>query len=197
MSRARLVHHVPGRLRLCVDAAKRDSARLLAIQEGVRVLAGVRQVSFNPTLGTLVIAYDPALSPIFAQSLAGYASANALFELPATTADDDEEEAVSAADRSLDKLASNVNRGVQSLTANTVNLKELFPFSLVLYAVFFVDKAVNAAQWLNWLQFAFSSYMELHQSQPVTNVGRSVDALRAEINAMHADLRRLASRMDG
>src|SRR5437763_896313 len=190
MSRARLVHHVPGRLRLCVDAAKRDSARLSAIQEGLRVLPGVRQVSFNPTLGTLVIAYDPALSTTFAQSLAGYASANALFDLPAPGAGD-EAEAISAADRSLDKLASNVNRGVQSLTANTVNLKELFPFSLFLYAVFFVDKAVNAAQWLNWLQFAFSSYMELHQSQPVTNVGRSVDALRAEINAMHADLRRL------
>ena len=74
MSRARLVHHVPGRLRLCVDAAKRDSARLSAIQEGLRVLPGVRRVSFNPTLGTLVIAYDPALSTSFAQSLAGHAS---------------------------------------------------------------------------------------------------------------------------
>jgi hypothetical protein len=113
-------------------------------------------VTVNPTLGTLLIAEAPG----------------------------GQKEAVSETHRALDQFAGKVNRAIQSVTGETVNLKELFPFSRLLYAVFFVDRAVNAARWLNWLQFA-------------NKVGQSVEALRAEINAMHADLRQLASRLEG
>ena len=82
-----------------------------------------------------------------------------------------------------------VNRVVQTGTGQAVNLKEIFPFGIILYAVLFVDKAIAASQWLSWLQFAISSYLELHDSEPIAQVGESVEALRAELQTLREELR--------
>ena len=34
----------------------------------------------------------------------------------------------------------------------------------------------DESQWLGWLQFAFSSYLEMHEGEPIAKVGNSVEA---------------------
>src|SRR5947209_5240796 len=112
-STANLVHHVPGRMRLRLHFAKGDPNRLLAIQESLRSIPGVREVTTNPTLGTLLIAYDPAVREDFTRALAIHAAQHELFEFPPAPPGE-AEGPVSVTDRSLDRLAENINKGVQA-----------------------------------------------------------------------------------
>src|SRR5437868_253000 len=196
MSTASVVHHVPGRMRLRVPA-KGDPNRLLAIGESLRSLPRVSEVRTNATVGSVLIIYNPTGESDFSRALAAHASAHQLFELQQPAPEQSAEQAVSSTDRSLDQWMREANRSVQIITSNAVNLKELFPFSLLAYAIFFVNRATGAAQWLSWLQFAFSSYMELHQSEPVSEVKQSVESLRQEIHAMHLELRQMARNAGG
>ena len=181
-----VLHHVAGRMRLRVPGAKGNSKILEEIRRALLPLEGVRDVATNSTIGTVVIDYDAARAAEFPRRLTDHVADRKILRLQRAFASN-VETTTSITDESLEMLAEKVNQKVQNATGSTINLKELFPFSLVIYAVLFVDKAVNAAQWLNWLQFAFSSYMELHQDKPVAKVSASIEALRAEIANTHTE----------
>lgn len=180
-----VLHHVPGRMRLRVPAAKGDAARLEQLRSGLALLAGVRQVTANRSIASITIDYDPSLFAEFAGQLQRRAMDLDLAIGGAFGANLSPAE--SATEKSIERAADAVNRKLQALTGNAINLKEIFPFSIVLYAVLFVDRAINASQWLNWIQFAFSSYVELHESEPVAKLGVGVETLRAEMAAMHLE----------
>ncbi|HJT88694.1 MAG TPA: hypothetical protein VJ732_12580 [Bryobacteraceae bacterium] len=203
---AEVLHHVPGRLRLRLAFAKGNSARLEVIRNGLAPLAGVLRVDASPLLGTMLIRYDPALFEEFQGALEAYAADHGLF----TLACEDSEECVSEADRSISRALGGLNRSVQKATGNAINLKELFPLAAGLYGFFLVDKTAAAAQWLNWLQFAFDTYIDLHEEHPITELGQKVDhvgaqilerqdsaadSVRAELAALRVELQRLAARL--
>ena len=181
MSRSAIVvHHVPGRMRLRVPSAKGDAQTLQEVRQSLSSLRGIADIRGNALIGTLVIEYDRALFPEFPHQLSDILRIDDGFSASFKTTE-------SMTDHSIERSAEKLNQTVQRLTGNAINLKELFPFSIVLYAVLFVDRAINAAQWLSWLQFAFSAYFELHQEDPVAKVGISVETLRAEMHSMHAE----------
>jgi hypothetical protein len=203
---AELLHHTPGRLRIRIASGKGQPSRLRQIQEALACFSGVRRVDINAMLGTLVVQYDPAFFPGFAGALATHAARLELFKIPC----EDTGPCVSQADRSIDRILGQMNRTVQQALGNAINLKELLPLALGAYGLLFVDRAVAMSQWLNWLQFAFDIYIDLHEAQPVVEVGRKVDAvgarileqqecaaeaLRAELSALRADLRELMERL--
>lgn len=185
---AEVLHHIPGRMRIRVPAAKRDSERLEEIRSSIEKLPGVVDVSANSGLGTLIIHYELAAFGEAVQRITEHASKADLFLLRPPP-DEDDEPPVSNLDRAVDQFVGKVNRILQAGTGQAVNLKEIFPFGIILYAVLFVDQAIAASQWLSWLQFAFSSYLDLHDGEPIAQVGDSVEALRAELQALRAELR--------
>jgi len=144
---ADILHHVPGRLRLQVPFAERNTEKVMGLQEALKGVAGVDQVQANPTLGTILIRYEPSLFSEFPGALATYAAEHDLFEIPCH----DSSPCVSETDRSLNRVFGEVNRRVQQALGNTINLKELLPLALGGYGLFFVDRAA-AAQWLNWIR---------------------------------------------
>ena len=176
---AELVHHIAGRLRLRIPAAKGDHEKLLAIQQAVRELGGVQSVDVNPRLGTLIVHYDSGLFTGFTAKLVQYATEQNLFAIGEQAL----EACVSDADRSLNDVLSTANRTVQAALGNLINLKELFPLAIGLYGLLFVDKAIAAAQWLNWIQFAIDTYMDLHEQQPLAEHAQTVEALFADVMA--------------
>lgn len=203
---ADLLHHVPGRVRLRLPFAKGDITTLRRIQQSLASLAGVTQVHSNPTLGTMVVRYDRSLSGIFAGALASYAAEHELFALPCANL----ENCVSETGRSVETTLGALNRAVQQATGNAISMKELLPLGLCAYAVLFVDKAAAAAQWITWIQFAFDSYIDLHEKEPIVELGQkveevgaeiidrqetSVEALRAEMAELRAAVRALLERL--
>jgi len=174
---ADLLHHVPGRIRLELPFAKSDGAALRRIQQSLASMAGVTQVQSNPTLGTLVVRYDRSLAGVFAGALASYAAEHQLFALPCA----DSETCISDTSRSVETTLGALNRAVQQATGNAINLKELLPLAFGAYALLFVDKAAAASQWLNWIQFAFGSYMDLHEEEPIAELGQKVEEVGAEV----------------
>src|SRR5713226_9512039 len=81
MIEAEVVHHIAGRMRVRVPAAKRDATRLEEIRSSIKELPGVLNVSANSGLGTLVIQYDPTLFGAAIQRVTEHASKANLFLL--------------------------------------------------------------------------------------------------------------------
>jgi hypothetical protein len=203
---AEVLHHLPGRMRLRIVAARHSPARIQAIQDVLINLPGVQRVAGNAMLGTILVQYEPVLFAEFAAALAKFASEHGLFCLPCDT----EVPCVSDTGRSLDQFFGNLNQTVQQATSNAINLKELLPLALAVYGFLFVDRGVAAAQWLNWLQFAFDIYIDLHEEEPLTELAQKVSAasakflkeqsasnesLRSELAALRAEIRGLAERL--
>lgn len=178
-------HHIPGRLRLRIHADRRNPGVLKQIRERLLQAPGVLGVDLNPVASSVTVHYDPAMYRHFPRALLDFAAQNDLFTFDLQFAGDAETQP-SAADRALDNLFGATNRIVQAGTGNVVSLKELLPLGIAASALIFVSRAAAAAQWLSWLQFAWSSYFELHQDDPVHAVGREVEALRLEIAALRS-----------
>jgi len=73
-------------------------------------------------------------------------------------------------------LLERFNRSVQEALGNVINLKELFPILVAVYGFLFVDRSAAAAQWLNWLEFAFDTYIDLHDDEPIAELGQKIEA---------------------
>jgi hypothetical protein len=203
---AEVLHHVPGRMRLRIAAAKGSRSKLLAVQELLEALEGVIAIETNPMLGTVLIRYDPTLFADFTTRLADYAKQRNLFTIASQPRS--KGACVSDTDRSINHFFNTVNRGVQDAMGNFINLKEILPVAVGLYGLLFEDRAATTAQWLNWIQFAIDIYMDLHEQQPLAEVSQmmqalftdlmtqhaqSSEALRSELTALRADVQMLAN----
>ncbi len=190
LQRAQMKHHVPGRMRVRLSGAKGNPERLQQVSEALAAMPGIQGITVSAVTGTVVLKYAPDLHDVFAGRLAGHAAELGLFHL----AQDDDEQPRSLAGESIEHALGAANRAIQAGTGNGVSLKELFPFSVAAYAVLFVDKAIAASQWLSWIQFAFSSYVDLHQNGGLHTLGRKVDALREAIADLHHKVQEIALR---
>jgi len=179
---AELIHHIPGRMRLRIRAAKGNPGKLTAIERSLEGLSGVRLVEIKPTLGTIIIQYDRDLFTGFMGKLADYAMEHDLFAIGERKM----AAPVSNADRSIKGFFGTLDRTVQSAVGNAISLKELLPLALGFYGLAFVDKAAAAAQWLNWIQFAIGTYMDLHQQQPIGELGQTMEAHFADVTAQQS-----------
>jgi hypothetical protein len=184
---AEVLHHIAGRIRVRIPSAKSTPSVLEHICKSLTKFPGVLGVSANPMLGTLIIRYQPAIFGDVLQDLTDRASKAELFLLSAPHEEDDDP-VVSLLDRGVERVFTKVNRITQETTGHAVNLKEVFPLGVLVYAVLFVDKAIAASQWLSWVQFAISTYLEMHEDEPIAGIGDSVEALRAELQELRKEL---------
>src|SRR5437763_7174615 len=202
---ADLAHHIAGRLRLRIPAAKGNPDLLRSIKESLERMPGVHRVKTNVKLGSVVLQYDPAAFTDFVRTITEHAAQHDLF----TVAAEDTTPCVSETDQSLKRLLSEVNRTVHHATGGVINLKELFPLALGLYGLVFVNRSAAAAQWINWIQVAFDTYIDLHEDEPVAEVAeaieslgallieqqtQSMETLRCELASLRAEVRAIADR---
>ncbi|HSU33411.1 MAG TPA: hypothetical protein VLJ11_19440 [Bryobacteraceae bacterium] len=179
---ADLLHHIPGRIRLRIPAAKGNVEKLRGIQQSLGELAGIQAVEINVLLGTIVIRYDLAQFTGFTAQLAVYATEHGLFAIGGQSVGP----CISDAQRSLNGFLGTLNRAVQEAMGNALNLKELLPLALGFYGLLFVNKSAAAAQWLNWIQFAIDTYMDLHEAEPTAELAQTMEAHFADLMAQQA-----------
>src|SRR2546429_6784768 len=79
---ARVMHHVPGRIRMKMPHAKGNEHLLAKIKEFLSPLPGVKDVEVNPITGSVIVYYNAALYDNFQQALDKYSERAKLFSLP-------------------------------------------------------------------------------------------------------------------
>ena len=144
----------------------------------------MRHVAVNAMLGSALLEYDATLFPRFRNLLTAYAAEHGLFTMRC----DEAHPCVSEADRSIDRLAGELNRAVHAALGGAINLKELLPLLMGVYGLFFVNKSQAAAQWINWVQVALDTYIDLHEDDPVVELKQSVDLMGSQFLAQQAQI---------
>ena len=174
-SKAHIVHHVPGRLRLKVPGAKGNADFLDKVKAALDPIQGIREIDVNPLTGSVLVHYDPDDFDSFHQDVHQHASKSNLFAIhqPAITKVD---EAVSKIEREADYLAARSHTArvvvdflhdldvkVKQTTHNAVDLKVLVPLALAVYSITVIELSAATPMWATLGLFSFNHFLELHQ----------------------------------
>jgi hypothetical protein len=170
---AEIAHHVCGRIRMKVPAAKGNEVLLEQIKRALSPIPGVHCIEVNPSTGSVIMHYDPDVHVDLHDTLSAHAGD--YFQLrrraPVTEidelADELEEEAEflaehSEAARAIVNFTKSLDREVKRATNNAVDLKVLVPLGLAAYT--FLEIGVEAATpvWLTLGLFALNHFVEMH-----------------------------------
>jgi len=184
--KAEIAHHVRGRVRMKVPAAKGNEELLEQIKQSLAAIPGVQEVSANSVTGSLVVNYDPAHTSDLHLKLGDRGKEPISFTkvspVPASEVDElartIEEEAEFLAEhshtaRAVVDFVKKMDQELKRATNNAVDLKVVFPLALAVYT--FLELGFEAATpvWLTLGLFAGNHFVELHAhagpdgSQPV------------------------------
>jgi hypothetical protein len=174
-SKAHIVHHVPGRLRLKVPEAKGNADFLEDVKAALGPIQGIREIEVNSVTGSVLVHYDPENFEGFHEDVHHHASQNDLFAIhqPAITKVD---EAVDKIEREAEYLAArshtarivvdflhDLDAKVKQSTNNAVDLKVLVPLALAVYSITVIELTAATPMWATLGLFSFNHFLELHQ----------------------------------
>src|ERR1700730_4150626 len=141
---AEIAHHVRGRIRMKIPAAKGNEVLLEQIKRALSPIAGVHSIEVNPSTGSLIMHYDPDVHEELHVTLSAHGRDH--FELPrrqplteiAELENELEEEAEYLAEhsevaRAIVEFCKSLDREVKRATNNAVDLKVLVPLGLAAY----------------------------------------------------------------
>jgi len=169
-SAGRVVHALPGRVRICFPQIKRNPARAQEVKGILAGLPGVEGVSANTTTGSVVIEYDTRQMEVLVDSAKG-----AMAQLGAEGEDvrrwlvppvDEISAEWDIAQLLLSRLGA-VNRLVKDLTGG-LDLRTLVPLALFFLGVrsLAVSKKPLPPDWHTLFWFAFATFIALNPLPP-------------------------------
>lgn len=172
---ARIVHHVPGRLRIKVLGVRAESEFLAAVQSVIGALQGVDLVRVNPSSSSIVIHYTPS-DTIFHFRLQQDPTLGSLLELDGEDALLAEiDEAVTASVRYLERhsrLAESIVSTAEQLDSNLrkvsdgyLDLKVLLPLGVAVATSLHKARNRGTPMWLSLSTFAFNAFLSLHRQR--------------------------------
>ena len=174
---AKVVHHVPGRVRIKVPSGKQNSRLLNEIKQALASAPGVGHVEVHPITGSVIIHYrrNAAHPRSFRKELSDQGHSSGLFNLAAPDiggAGDIEKEIEQeaeflAAHSELARIVVNateqLNLAIKRATDNNLDLKVLVPGVLAVYSALYVGAEVSTPLWVTLGLFSFNSFIALHQ----------------------------------
>ena len=164
---ARVVHHVPGRLRIRVQGAG-DAGFLEDVRRVLVGLPGVETVRLSEESSSVVIGYSRT-DPDFVSRLASLASSLG-FEadaLPGQAGDADERELPSRLPHShlaegIVSTASRLDAELRRTSGGYVDLKMLVPIAACAASGLSMRRGQGTPMWLTLAIFAFNAFASLH-----------------------------------
>jgi hypothetical protein len=172
MYEARVVHHIPGRMRIKAPFLKGAVADLDQLNELLLPVEGLKHVDFSPITGSVLLYYDPALHDQFSKKLSEYVqSAMGLSLVSPTskngTSDSAEETATPLIGdtrfaREVYGFFNRINDDVKKATGDAFDLKSLLPVGIGAYAVTTVGSAMSTPLWITLAIFSFTSFAILN-----------------------------------
>ncbi len=164
----RVVHAIPGRIRVKIPQVKDDTELARAIPEWLVGVPGIERVETSALTGSVLVLYDrdrlspealggmlPALLP--GVDLRGIDVAQALSGPPSPPSAPTVAEAVSG-------FFGTVNAGVAQVTPG-LDLNIIFPLALFAFGIrsLLVSEELIPVPWYNLLWFAFGAYFTLNR----------------------------------
>lgn len=177
---AKVVHHVPGRIRIRVPSAKRSPGLLNEIKQSISSATGVGQIEVHPTTSSIIVHYrrEAGHPDRFQDALTQKGHSSGLFDLAppdVSGAADMEKKVKEEADflASRSELARHVVDATKSLNAeikrvsdNTLDLNVLVPGALAVYSAFYLGAELSTPLWVTLGIFSFNSFVALHPPLP-------------------------------
>jgi hypothetical protein len=163
--RAKIVHNSARRLRLRIPALRNDGEFLKRIAEKGRNISGVKNVSFNPATGSVLIEFAEDAFAGLAEVVEALSSPELGLEIEPLSG---LAEAVSSGSSSeLFESFSGLFRGadamVRTASANKFDMKILLPLGATAAGLASFRKRMPTPLWITMLIFAFTSFAVLDQ----------------------------------
>jgi len=178
-----VAHHVFGRLRLRVPAAKNDLGFLDALAGEIEQVEGIEWVRLSPITGSVILEYDteevdPARM-LEAVRRAAHRQRLALPELTLSVPTSQSafgEDQVSPREPSLAaqkllRALTELNRELKRETGNAVDLQFLLPLASVFAGVVTARRPQSSPMWLTLVTFAFNAFIALHSPPRLASRG--------------------------
>jgi hypothetical protein len=169
MYEARVVHHIPGRMRIKVPFLKGAFADLERINQLLLPVEGLKHVDFSPVTGSVLLHYDPEMHKQFPKQLSEYVQRAIGVDLvPATPTNGTPEGAATQIlgdtklAREVYSFFSRINNEIKNATGDVFDLKSLLPFGLGAYALFKAGSTVTTPLWVTLAIFSFTSFAILN-----------------------------------
>jgi hypothetical protein len=170
---ARIVHHVPGRMRIKVIGAAGETAFFAAVQQVIGALQGVDAVRVNPSSSSIVIDYRPS-DTVFHFRLQNHPELGCWLSL------EGEDALLAVIDESVtegarylaqhSRLAENLVSTAELLDANLrkasdgyLDLKMLLPLGVAVATSLHKARSRGTPMWMSLGTFAFNAFLTLHR----------------------------------
>jgi hypothetical protein len=166
----RIVHVMPGRVRLKAPPVKGDPALAQQVQTKLRGVSGVHEVQANPLTGSILLGVD--LAPLLEPAALADALSELFPEIEApeltnriiTGAGEAAAESGGTLTEGLAGPISALNTRIGNLTGG-IDLKLLLPLTLLYLGLrrLVADKEAPAPAWYDFLWFGFSTFIMLNR----------------------------------
>jgi hypothetical protein len=180
---ARIVHHVPGRLRIKVKGVRGEAAFFAAVQRVIGGLSGVESVRVNPSSSSIVIDYRPA-DTVFRFRLQDDPDIGSWLQLEgedALAAAVDEAVVVGARylqrhsrlAESIVSTSEQLDFELRKASNGMLDLKVLLPLGMAAVTSLHKARSRGTPMWLTVGTFAFNAFLTLHRHRidaPVISV---------------------------
>ncbi|MCS6861389.1 MAG: hypothetical protein NZT92_13825 [Abditibacteriales bacterium] len=160
-----VVHFVPGRVRIKIDALKGHPEVAAGIVRQLSAVPGIHEVQASATTGSVVIRYDQEVFDM--EALLGEEKARSIVSVNHSPQEPRASgEKVSLA-QSIGLFFRDLNRWVGNLTGGYVDLRALIPLLLLGYAIkrIFVDRAWVRVPAYNLLWYSYSLFMSMNRRE--------------------------------
>lgn len=174
MSKIKIAHQVPGRIRLKVPAAKRHPERLEEYKQAFNLIPGIEQVELSPETGSIILKYDPDRQADFQAGFAAQYSRQQAeparqrppsneIDVLATRIQQEAEYLAehSEAARAVVDFCKKADQEIRVATANTLDLKMLLAIGVVGVTVFEIGATAATPVWLTLSLFGLNHFIEL------------------------------------
>jgi Heavy metal associated domain 2 len=148
-------HHIPGRLRIRVPAAKGQEELLRELSSAIAQAPGISEVAYNQVTGSILIQYSPQEHRNLDSLDAG------LTEHPSHDRRRRRGRRSLAATK-VDSFFKQLDNEIRDLTDDELDLKFILPVVVAVLGIFSLRHSSTTPLWLTLLIFAFHSFLGLH-----------------------------------
>jgi Heavy metal associated domain 2 len=168
---AKVAHHVPGRLRVKIDAA--NPALLESVKQAFAGVPGIDAIIVKPDSGSLVLHYDPRLEAEIEARFATHSRGHV--EVGGERPGDEIEALARKLEAEAEFLAGRsqwahaaveffkqFDRQIRAATDNTIDLKIVLTLGLAVVTLVGVGAAAATPMWITLVLFALNHFIEQH-----------------------------------
>jgi hypothetical protein len=172
----KIVHQVPGRIRMKIPSAKGNEEQLANYKQVLSLLPGVEDIDINPVTGSIILKYDPDLNRNLHTRIDPHLEDHSHPSPPPkprpptneidAVAQKIQQEAEYLAEhsetaRAFVDFCRNVDHGIKIHTKNVLDLKMLLAVGVIGFTILEVGAAAATPVWVTLTLFGLNHFIEM------------------------------------